>query len=244
MSVLGSSGVAAYSAPCAALTNRCDRLLRSVRGSDRIHLMPTVIVTEYEHVNDLLPMVCAKCGNRAEVHVSRPIRFLGSDWAGVRTPALIFGLLFFPPLFCLIAYRYAEIIRVRIPMCETHKDDWHWRDRVMFGLLIPGWTLTVLVLHAFGLAYLIQGDGDTAAVCFLSPVVVVVMTAVIENLIVLWGAVRTAKTADQKLDVRLSSVHPEFVAALAEDRARDRVDNPERRVPDGDLLRDYDDELA
>src|SRR5262249_46583230 len=158
-----------------------------------IHRMPTVIVSECELVNDLLPMVCAKCGNRAEAHVSRPIRFLGGDWAGVRTAALMIGLLFFPPLFCLIAYRFAELIRVRIPMCEAHKDDWHWRDRVMFRLLIPGWTLAVLVLDAFGFAYLIQGDDQIAAVCFLSSVIVLVMTAVIENLIVLWGAVRTAK---------------------------------------------------
>jgi hypothetical protein len=206
--------------------------------------MPTVTVTEYEYVNDLLPMVCAKCGQPAEVRVPRPIRFIGGDGAGVQTAVLMIGLLFFPPFFCLIAYRYAEIIRVRIPMCETHTDDWYWRDRVTLGLLIPGWTLAVLVLHSFGLAYLIQDDGEIAAVCFLSPVIVMVMTALVENLVVLWGAVRMAKTEDKKLDVRLSGVHPEFVAALAEDRARDRVHNPERRVPDGDLRHDYDDEVA
>ena len=206
--------------------------------------MPSVTITEYEHVNDLLPMVCAKCGNPAQVRVPRPIRFIGSDWAGVRAPALMFGLLFFPPLFCLIAYRYAEIIRVRVPMCETHMDDWGWRDRAMFRLLVPGWTLAVLLLYASGLAFLIQGDDQVASVCFLSPVVALVLTALVENLVVLRGAVRTAKTEDKKLDLRLSGVHPEFVAALAEERARDRVDNPERRVPASDLRQDYDDELA
>jgi hypothetical protein len=206
--------------------------------------MPSVTVTEYELVNDLLPMVCAKCGAPAEVRVSRPIRFVEGEWAGARMAVLMVGLLFFPPLFCLIAYQYAEIIRVRIPMCETHKDDWKWRDRVMFGLVVPGWTIAVLILDAFGVMYLIQGNAEIAAVCFLSPVIVMVMTVLIETLVVLWGAVRTAKTADQKLEVRLSSVHPEFVAALAEDRARDRVDNPERRVPGSDMRQDYDDEVA
>jgi len=206
--------------------------------------MPKVTVTEYELVNDLLPMVCAKCGNPAEVRVPRPIRFIGSDWAGVRALALIFGLLFFPPLFCFIAYRYAEIIRVRIPMCESHMDDWGWRDRAMFRLLIPGWTLAVLLLYSFGLAFLILGDDQIAAVCFLSPVVALVLTALVENLVLLRGAVRTAKTEDKKLDVRLSSVHSEFVAALAEDRARDRVDNPERRVPTRDVREDFDDEVV
>ena len=45
-------------------------------------------------------------------------------------------------------------------------------------------------------------------------------------------------------EVRLTNVHPDFVNALIEDRARDRVDNPDRRALRGDLRDDYDDELT
>src|SRR5207247_2266125 len=134
------------------------------------------------------------------------------DWAGLRSAGLVLGLLLFPPLFCLIAYRYAEVIRVRVPMCETHKDDWNWRDRAMFGFLIPAWTIAVLALDAFAVMYLIKGNGNDAAICILSAIGVVVLTALVENLIVLYGAVRLAK-AEKKAEVRLSAVHPEFVAA-------------------------------
>jgi hypothetical protein len=204
--------------------------------------MPTVTVTDYEYENDLLPMVCAKCGYPAEMRVSRPIRFIG-DGGGLAAAGVVFGLLFFPPLFLLIAYRSAEVIRVRVPMCETHKDDWKWRDRATFWLLIPAWTISVLVLDAFGVMYLVVGWDEEGIFCFLAAIGVLVIAVFLENVVVLYGAVRLAKP-DKKPDVRLSAVHPEFLASLAEDRARDRVDNPERRVPSSDMRQDYDDELA
>jgi hypothetical protein len=44
-------------------------------------------------------------------------------------------------------------------------------------------------------------------------------------------------------NIRLVHVHQAFADALIHERARDRLDNPERRAPQGDMRVDYDDEL-
>jgi len=203
--------------------------------------MPAVTVTAYEYENDLLPMVCGKCGRPAEVHVARPVRFF-EEREGLKTAALVGGLIFFPPLFLLIAYRYAEEIRVRVPMCETHQNDWRWRDRATYCFLMPTWTLTVLLLYGVCIMYLIKGDEENAAAAFIAVPAAIVVVALIENLVIHYGTVRLLKE-DKTTDVRLRGVHADFVAAIAEERARDRVDNPKRRpIRQRDMRDDFDDE--
>jgi hypothetical protein len=205
--------------------------------------MPRVNVTSYEYEQDLLPMVCAKCGRPAEDRVFRLIRHLDCDERGFLAGGVVLGLLAFPPLFFFIALRFSEKIRVRIPMCETHRGDWKWRDRAEKWFVFPVWVVGVFFLYAIGGMYMFKGDTENATASWACIPGAFFVLAFVENVIILFGAVRVTKPAKQD-GIRLAGVHEEFVAALTEDRARDRVDNPERRcVPRADMQDDFDDEL-
>jgi len=205
--------------------------------------MPRVNVTTYEYEQDLLPMVCAKCGRPAEDRVLRQIRHLDCDRQGLLAAGVVIGLLAFPPLFFFVAFRLSEKIRVRIPMCETHRDDWKWRDLAEKWFVIPVWAVTVFVFYAIALMYAFKGDTGNAAAALVGVPGAFFVLAFVENVIILFGAVKVSIPAKQN-GIRLTGVHEDFVAALAEERARERVDNPERRyAPRMGVQDDYDDEL-
>jgi len=200
-------------------------------------------VTTYETEHDLLPMVCAKCGQPAEDRVFRQIRHLDCDRHGLLAAGALIGMLAFPPLFLLVAFGFSEKIGVRIPMCETHRDDWNWRDRAEKWFVFPAWVVVVVVLYAIAFMYAIEGNTDNAAIALLCVPGAFFVLAFVENVIILFGAVKISIPAKQK-GIRLAGVHEDFVAALAEERAHERVDNPERRyVPRMGVQDDYDDEL-
>ena len=200
-------------------------------------------VTTYETEHDLLPMVCAKCGRPAEDRVLRQIRHLDCDRQGLLAAGVVIGLLAFPPLFFFVAFRLSEKIRVRIPMCETHRDDWKWRDLAEKWFVIPVWAVTVFVFYAIALMYAFKGDTGNAAAALVGVPGAFFVLAFVENVIILFGAVKVSIPAKQN-GICLTGVHEDFVAALAEERARERVDNPERRyAPRMGVQDDYDDEL-
>jgi hypothetical protein len=206
--------------------------------------MARVTLTPYEYENDLLPMVCAKCGQPADARVRRPIRFVGRHRRLLLETGIVLGLLFFPALFLWVAFSLGQVIWVRIPVCETHYDDWKWRDRATHWFLIPAWTLSVLVLYAISIVFLVKGDPNSASAVLSGVPIAIVPVVLIENLVVLFRAVRLTKSGTTN-EVRLSGVHEDFAAALIEDRARQRVDDPERRrSPQGDVRDDYDDEAV
>jgi hypothetical protein len=206
--------------------------------------MARVNATDYECESDLLPPICAKCGAPAADRVPRTVRYL-HDQQGALVAVLVFslffGLFFFPPVFLLIAAWYSQAIQVRVPMCADHQTDWDWRDRAMNLLVLPAWCAAVLAAEVCGLVLHAQGDPGGAAYFGVGPVALG-LALLVENAVVLRGAVRLAKP--DKDHVRLSGVHEEFVAALLEERARDRVSNPDRRAPRGDVRDDYDDEAS
>src|SRR4026209_338536 len=87
--------------------------------------MPLLKLTPYECEHDLLPRLCGKCGEAAD----QRIRFIPLP------PALNilmgFMLIACPPLFIAMAMIcYRRITPIFMPMCDVHRADWEWRDRL------------------------------------------------------------------------------------------------------------------
>ena len=198
--------------------------------------MARIDLSDYEVAHDLLPPLCAKCGEPATDRPTLKL-YIVDGWAGVlQVFGLFFGLFLFPPLV-LFALRFAAAVEVRVPLCPAHRDDLARRERAEKRYLFPVWTAaTVLLELTLLVELLMDGPGVSCGGPFVLLVGALVASGVIGR-----GRVRLAKPA--KAGVRLTGVHPAFVAAVLEDRARDRVSNPARRTGHGDVRDDYDDGL-
>jgi len=197
--------------------------------------MAKVLVTNYEIENDLLPAVCARCGRPATDRRDLVLHTLDGWKGGLLVFALFFGLFFFPPLV-LWTLRYARQTRVPLPLCAA---DYNWfesRERLEKRYLFPIWTAVALLNDALIVVELALG-GPGLSCC---TVIGVFFCALLASGIIARG--RIGVTKPHKGDIRLTGVDEAFAAALIEDRARDRVSNPDRRVDHGDVRDDYDDE--
>jgi hypothetical protein len=199
--------------------------------------MARITVTDYECEHDLLPPLCAKCGAPAAERVPRTVRILDDKRAWVAMVFLL-GIVFFPPLVVFVILRVARASRVRVPICADHRDHWVWRDRAMTWGVIPAWAVVVLAVDAYAVFLAVHGRDGSPYLCV--GLAAVVVAVALENWVVGYGAVKVEQT--QKDKVKLAGVHETFVAALLEERARDRVANPDRRAPRGDERDDFDDE--
>ena len=123
-------------------------------------------------------------------------------------------------------------------MCVADRDHWAWRDRVRLRVLWPAVFATSLAAQVACLVGLILHPAlyaHTAAG-------VVAVGFFIDWLALGRGEVTVHRAGRDR--VELKGVNPVFVDALIEDRARDRVDNPDRRALRGDVRDDFDDEPA
>jgi hypothetical protein len=199
--------------------------------------MATVSLTRYEIETDLLPAVCARCGEPATDRRDLVLHILDGWKGGLLVAVLFIGLFFFPPLV-LWTLRRARETRVSVPLCAV---DYQWfesRARIEKCYLMPFWTAVVLLNNVFIVTEVALG-GPGVSCC---TVVGVLMGALLASALIARG--RIGITGPPKRAVRLTGVHETFAAALAEDRARDRVSNPARRGGHGDLRDDYDDEAG
>ena len=201
--------------------------------------MARIRVTAYECERDLLPPVCAKCGKPAVGRVVRPARYIKNDYRLLWIPLLvIFGLMFMPPLGVWAIVRLSHRLDVCLPMCVNHLGDYIWRDRAFLRWVLPIWTVAVLTFESLAVMDLF-GYGDGAA--FLLGVLIAGALAVVVDTLIGHTSVKI-QAEIRPLGVYLNGAHPDFVAALVEERARSRIDDPNRRA-EGDVKHDYDDEL-
>ncbi|HEX3150441.1 MAG TPA: hypothetical protein VHR66_20350 [Gemmataceae bacterium] len=200
--------------------------------------MAHVDITEYEVMHDLLPRVCAQCGEPALKRVKVAVRIIDGWRGALQLLGLFVGLFFFPPLIVPILSRYSRTIWVRVPMCDIHRAEHKRRVRLFFHKVMPWWTAAVIALDVFAIVELIAGGpGFWCVGVFL--VLFVVVAADVG--FVSRGTVTVGKPP--KVGARLSRVHPAFVEALIAERSRDRISNPERRGGHGDVRDDFDDEV-
>jgi hypothetical protein len=197
--------------------------------------MPRVDLTDYEIAHDLLPGVCARCGAPAVERVVHAIRIV-DGWRGViQLIGILLGFFFFPPLLAF-AVRCVRPLEVGVPLCAADRDDHRRRERLEWRVLLPIWTVAALIMDALVLIDVAYDGPGIGCIGTWS----VVGGAVVAAAIINRGRIQVMKPG--KTGLRLTEVHPTFVAALMEDRARDRVSNPERRGGFGDVRDDYDDE--
>jgi hypothetical protein len=197
--------------------------------------MAIVSLTKYEIENDLLPAVCARCGEPATDRRDLVLHILDGWKGGLLVAVLFFGLFFFPPLVPW-TLRRARQTRVPLPLCAVHHQWFESRARIEKRYLFPIWTAATLVLDGLIVVELTLGGPGLSCVGVFG----VFIGAVLASALISRG--RIGITGPPKKDVRLHGVHEAFAAALAEDRARDRVSNPARRGGHGDVRDDYDDE--
>lgn len=201
--------------------------------------MARATLTTYECKHDLVPMVCARCGAPAIERVSRPVPVPpGCRRAAWFLPLFLLLYLAVPAVLALLPWltQRSRQTDVRVPLCPVDRDHWAWRDRARLRVLWPlvfaaslavqAACLTGLVLHPALYAHTAAG---VVAVGFL-----------IDGLVIGRGEVTVLRAGRDGFS--LNRVHPAFVNALIQNRARDRVDNPDRRVLRGDVRDDFDDE--
>jgi hypothetical protein len=198
--------------------------------------MATVSLTSYEIENDLLPAVCARCGLPATDRRDLVLHILDGWKGGFLVLSLLFGLFFFPPLV-LWTVRHARQTRVSLPLCAVDHQWFESRERIEKRYLFPIWTAVALLNDVLIIIEVALG-GPGLSCC---TVIGVFLSALLASGLIARG--RIVITRPAKRDVRLNGVHETFAAALAEDRARARVDDPARRGGHGDVRDDYDDEV-
>jgi hypothetical protein len=141
-------------------------------------------------------------------------------------------------LFLIFAPRIWRYERTGLPTCDAHAADWARRRRIRTRWLWPPVAAASLAVQAACLTGLILHPAlyahTAAGVVFIGFVIDVLLVGRREV-----GIMRAGPE-----NIRLIHVHQSFVDALTHERARDRVDNPERRVPQGDMRVDYDDEVS
>ena len=200
--------------------------------------MARVTVTNYELEHDLLPPVCVRCGAPAADRVVQTLHIVDGWWGAAQLFGVLFGLFFFPPLIPL-ALRYAQSGSARLPMCPPHRDDYQARSEWGSRVLFPVWTAAALVADGLVVVDFVTGV-PPGGLCFAP--IVVLLAGTVGSLMVSRGRIQIEKV--DKTGLRLMGVSEEFVTALAHDRARDRVDNPDRRSGHGNIRDDYDDEVV
>jgi hypothetical protein len=200
-----------------------------------------VRLTRYECERNLLPQVCTRCGAPAE----------GGARLMLLTPAwnLTFGLLLWlcPP----VVPSLANFVRARrsfiVPMCEVHRADWQWRDRLTTRLycycVIPAYVLAVMGILVLSVTDM---DREVLPIDIAGSISLIYMAIawawLVTMLLVLRHTVRVSRIMPRWIE--LWGVRADFVRALIADRVRTRESDPDRLGSYGDVRDDYDDESA
>ncbi|MBO0697293.1 MAG: hypothetical protein J2P46_02760 [Zavarzinella sp.] len=199
--------------------------------------MARITLTEYECEHDLLPAVCVKCGQPAQDRLVRTFR-IGDGrgpWGFWRSLATLYGILMFPPLL-LWALRRARSMRARVPYCRADRANTVRQERFAYCIIIPCWIIGVVMLDSFVMEDIFTGRPGLLGLAIVPiPLLFTSLEALTRKLFTQGGPATTT-------GFPLTGVHPAFVSALVEDRARDCVANPDRRALRGDIRDDFDDE--
>src|SRR5262249_13477137 len=171
-----------------------------------------------------------RCGAPADSRKSRtfswfpPIAYIG----------LLAGLL----PFVIIALVLTKRMAVSVPLCHEHRG--HWSSRTTITVV------SLLALLLMGVGFLVYsgnqpaGQGDLTDVFCLGWVTGLVAWVILVAILQA-GSIRATEITERT--VKLTGVNDGFIAALEEDRERDRDDGRERRRRYDDVRDDYDDEV-
>jgi hypothetical protein len=178
--------------------------------------MATVKLSEYECERDLLPQVCAFCGEPAVTRVKRNFAW-HPPWVWI---LILVNVL----IAAVVAMILTKKMAVRVPVCDLHEGFWR-RKGIVLSL-----TFAVIVVYVVGwvLFAIYQGPGQDELTGWLCAggVVLLLVWLVIAAV---WNSVGVRPSEITDRFIRLAGVHGEFIAALEDDRERDREDEYELR---------------
>jgi hypothetical protein len=190
--------------------------------------MARLKLSDYECRKGLMPGICMVCGEKAQIWKTK--RF---SWC---TPLAYLGLLAGLLPFLIIALILTKYMTVRVPLCLQHTGHWSKRTFTILGTF-----LAVMLFGVIAVALMAnqQPANDNVGWACLGTVgllfVWLVAAAIIQS-----SAIKASEITESSMT--LSKVHPNFVDAIREDRARDREERLARRRHH-DIRDDYDDEL-
>jgi hypothetical protein len=193
--------------------------------------MANVTLSKYECTRGVLPRVCMRCGAPADETKTKTFSWFH--------PLIYLALLagFLP--FLIIALVLTKRMTVDAPFCHEHRG--HWIRRT---LLVTGTLLVVLALGIGAIVYMSDqppGAKDDLSGYLCIGAAVLLFAWLVLSMIVSLTAIRTTEITDRT--ITLAGVDEQFIAALEEDRERDREDRRDRRRRYDDVRDDYDDEL-
>lgn len=188
--------------------------------------MAQITLSRRECERDLLPSVCAVCGEPADARKRKTF-----SW---HTPLAYLGLLAGLLPFIIIALILTKRMTVHVPLCERHRSHWLWRSFVVVGGL--------LAIFALGIGIFVyqanqQPPDDLGWLCIGWVGLLIVwlfMAAIVQT-----TAIRAVEITDER--IRLTRIHQDFIHAIEEDRDRHRDERRERRREYNDVRDDYDD---
>jgi hypothetical protein len=192
-----------------------------------------VYLTPYEIERRHLPPVCVRCGRPTSVSVERRVPLNGGPWTFCQVLGLMIGAFLFPPLF-LWVHRRLPAVHLRLPFCADDQVRYARQERLAVRILAPLWVAFSLAVTCYSVVAVWNGVNPAIGLAWAG----VFIGAATFDAVEVWTGRRSRRTKG----LPLAFVHPAFVAALLEDRARDRVSNPDRRGGPADVRADYDDE--
>jgi len=193
--------------------------------------MPSVTLSKYECTRGVLPRICMWCGEPAD-----EIKTKSFGWFH----PLIYLTLFIGFLpFVIIALVLTKRMTVDAPFCHEHRG--HWARR---NLLVSGTLMMVLALGIGSIVYMSSqpvGQRDEITAFFCVAAAVLLFAWLVLSMYVSLTAIRVTEITDRTMT--LAGVNEQFIAALEEDRDRDRADGRDRRRRYDDVRDDFDDEF-
>jgi hypothetical protein len=123
-------------------------------------------------------------------------------------------------------------------MCELHRADWQWRDRLtdrlFWYLVIPTYLATVLAVVVLLVTDIESQLLEAMPLIYMATVYGWIVAA----MLVLMRTVRVMRI--QRRWIELWGVRREFIGALIADRIRTRESDPERLGSYGDVRDDFE----
>jgi hypothetical protein len=165
-----------------------------------------------------LPEVCMRCGAPATVYKDRNF-----SWY---PPWVIVLILVSPIVLIIVALVLTKRRRVRVPLCDRHRNHWLWRKLLVGGSFVFGVVAGLGALFVAMIDPPARGDDPTGLLCggmAVGLVLWLVLVAVLQS-----TAIRPREITDRS--IKLMGVAEEFVRACEEewDRSADRLDRAVR----------------